>query len=293
MLLVDASIYIFRAYHALPTSITGRGGAPVNAVYGFAGFLAGLLASERPSALAVAFDESLETSFRNQLYPAYKANRAPAPRELKDQIGACQALVAALGIVGLASEHYEADDLIGSLAAGARRDHLPVTIVSSDKDLAQLLAAGDTLYDYARGLRLDGAAIRARYGVGCEQMVDYLALVGDPVDNIPGVAGIGAKSASALLQAFRDLDRLYANLGAVAALPLRGAARLARGLEAGRDSAFVSRQLARIVTDVPLPAAAASLEWHGPQDGALDAWCDEFGLGAGLRRRLAALEPSP
>lgn len=287
MILVDASVYIFRAYHSLPDTITGRDGAPLNAVYGFADFLCALLEGARPSRIAVAFDESLETSFRNDIYPPYKANRETAPADLKAQIAACRALVHALGIVAVSSDRYEADDLIGTLAA---RADAAVTIVSSDKDLAQLLGAGDVLWDYARGMRYDPAAIRVKFGVACAQIPDYLGLVGDPVDNVPGVAGIGAKTAAGLLAEHPDLDALYANLDGLAGLPLRGAAGIRAKLEAGRESAFLSRSLCTIVTDAPLPAAAGDPTRGAADPRAIAALCDELGVGERLQARLTGQE---
>lgn len=287
LLLVDASVYIFRAWHSLPGSLTGADGAPVNAVYGFGYFLSRMLDIARPRAVAVAFDESLETSFRNELYADYKDNRETAPPELKAQIAHCQSLAAALGAAVLVSPRYEADDLIGSLAARAPE---PVTIVSSDKDLAQLLRTGDILWDYARDVRYDRDAIRAKFGVDSDRMRDYLGLVGDAVDNIPGVAGIGPKTAVALLAAYGDLDALYADLDGVAALPgLRGAAGVARRLADGREQAFLSRELATIVRDAPLPADSADLRWRPPEAAAIEAWCDGLGLGGRLRGQLLRL----
>lgn len=287
LLLVDASVYIFRAWHSLPDSLTGADGMPANAVYGFGDFLVQLLESARPRALAVAFDESLETSFRNEIYPDYKGNRESAPPELKAQIAHCQALVRALGAAALVSPRYEADDLIGSLAA---RSPEPVAIVSSDKDLAQLLRPKDVLWDYARDVRYGPDGIRERFGVTCEQMRDYLGLVGDPVDNIPGVAGVGAKTAAMLLGAYADLDALYADLEGVAALGgLRGAAGIAAKLEAGREQAYLSRELATIARAAPLPPEADDLDWTPPPAAALEAWCDGLGLGGRLRGRLLGL----
>ncbi|MDT0618780.1 5'-3' exonuclease H3TH domain-containing protein [Salinisphaera sp. P385] len=289
MLLVDASVYIFRAWFSLPATMTGPDGEPVNAAYGFADFLAGLLGETQPTHAAIAFDESLDSSFRNEIDPDYKANREPAPPSLKAQITVCMALCRALGLATLSSPRYEADDLIGTLAARARQQGRAVTIVSTDKDLAQLLVDGDCLYDYARGARLDPAAIIERFGVRCAQMPDYLGLVGDAVDNIPGVAGIGAKTAAALLADGRDLDSLYANLDAVAAMPIRGATAARRKLEAGREAAFRSRELARIVTDVPLDVGPEDIRWEGTDTAALVEWCDQLGLGSRLRQRLTDL----
>ncbi len=215
MLLVDASVYIFRAYHALPDSLRGVDNRPLNVVYGFADFICGLIEREAPAQIAVAFDESLESSFRNELYPAYKANRETAQVDLKAQVKDCHALVEVLGMCALVSDRYEADDIIGTLAA---RRQMPVTIVSSDKDLAQLLREHDVLWDYTRDIRYDPDAIHAKYGVRCDQFVDYLALMGDAVDNISGVLGVGAKTAVALLQERQTLDAIYADLDALKSL---------------------------------------------------------------------------
>ena len=283
MYLVDASVYIFRAWFSLPDTLRGRDDRPLNAVYGFADFLGALLATTGGAPVAVAYDESLESSFRNELYPAYKANREPAPPELKQQMRDCQRLTRALGLATVVSDRYEADDLIGTLAT---RSSTPVVLVSSDKDLAQLLGPDDRLWDYARDVLYDPAAIRAKYGVDCDQMVDYLALMGDSVDNIPGVAGIGAKTAARLLQARGSLDAIYADLDAVAALPIRGAAGLAKNLAAGRESAFMSRELARIVTDVPLEKTDLAPGAAQPQ--ALTALCEAWGVSGERRARWLA-----
>lgn len=283
MLLVDASVYIFRAFHSLPASLTGPDGAPVNAVYGYATFLAQLLAVAADDEVAAAFDESLTSSFRNDFYADYKANRETPPESLKNQIAACREITEALGVATLSSPVYEADDLIGTLARGASG---PVTIVSSDKDLAQLLGARDTLWDYARETRYDRAAIQARFGVVPERMADYLALVGDAVDNIPGVPGIGAKTAAALLGAFGDLDALLADTQAVAASDLRGAESLARKLAEHADQARLSKRLAVIVTDVELTAAQRDIARRAPDAARLIALCDRLGLGDRLRAQL-------
>src|SRR5512137_427119 len=145
--LVDASVFIFRAYYSVPLEFTDRDGNPVNAVHGFARFLGDLLERESPDHVAVAFDESLEQSYRNEIYPAYKANREPAPPELKRQFGLCRELVRAFGVAEFGSSRYEADDIIGTLAALARREGQAVTIVSRDKDLTQLVTARDTYWD--------------------------------------------------------------------------------------------------------------------------------------------------
>lgn len=286
MLLVDASVYIFRAYHALPASLTGADGQPANAIHGYATFLQRLLADAADERIAVAFDESLTTSFRNDLYASYKRNRELPPAELVDQFAACRHITEALGVATCASPAYEADDLIGTLARMADE---PVTIVTSDKDLAQLLGADDTLWDYARDLRYDTGAIQAKFGVWPHQIPDYLALVGDTVDNIPGVPGIGARTAAALLTCFDDLDTILAQPDAVAATSIRGAAGLATKLAVHADQARLSRRLATIVTDIDPVECPRHIDRRAPDAGALAALCTRLGLGPGIRARLGAL----
>ncbi|HXG29537.1 MAG TPA: 5'-3' exonuclease H3TH domain-containing protein [Nevskiales bacterium] len=285
--LVDASVYVFRAWFALPAGLTGRDGQPVNAVHGFAQFVCDLVERVRPGELAFAFDESLAGSHRNELYPAYKANREPAPPELKAQFRLCRELAEAAGFVTLASDRYEADDLIGTLAARAQAQDQPVVIVSRDKDLAQLLTPRDALWDFAGDTWLDARGVQRRFGVWPAQMLDFQALMGDAVDNVPGVRGIGAASAALLLRQFRDLDNLYACLPRVERL--RRGPQLRRRLEEGRDAAYLSRELCRVLRDVPLPARADSLHWRGSDAAQLREVCARIGLGTRLSRRLLEL----
>ena len=161
--LVDASVFIFRAWFAVPVDVADRDGNPVNAVLGFARFLAELLEKESPRHIAVAFDESLEQGYRNEIYPAYKANREPAPIELKRQFALCQEICAALGVARYSSSRYEADDIIGTLATRARAAGLPVTIVSRDKDLTQLLSSVDVYWDAVADVRYGYDDIAERY----------------------------------------------------------------------------------------------------------------------------------
>ncbi|WP_267118230.1 5'-3' exonuclease, partial [Xanthomonas sacchari] len=222
--LVDASLYVFRAWHSIPDEFQDAQGWPTNAVHGFARFLLDLLERERPQHIVIAFDEALDSCFRHRLYAAYKANRAPAPDALRRQFAHCKALCAALGLGVLAHHDYEADDLIGSALHRARGDGFHGVIVSADKDLSQLLLEFDEQWDYGRGQRWGAAGVKARHGVHAHQIADYLALTGDAIDNIPGVTGIGAKSAAILLAHFGDLDTLLARVDEVAFLRLRCAA---------------------------------------------------------------------
>lgn len=251
--LVDASLYVFRAWHSMPDEFHDADGWPTNAVHGFARFLLDLLERERPQHVAVAFDEALDSCFRNALYPDYKANRDPAPPELRRQFAWCKALCKALGLVTLAHVEYEADDLIGSAARRARGNGFRSVIVSADKDLSQLLHDFDEQYDYAKAQRWGAAGVKARHGVHAHQIADYLALTGDAVDNIPGVSGVGPKSAAILLAHFGTLDALLERIDEVPFLRLRGAAQLAAKLREQRQQARLWRQLTTIALDAPLP----------------------------------------
>ncbi|WP_045757647.1 5'-3' exonuclease [Xanthomonas albilineans] len=294
--LIDASLYVFRAWHAIPDEFQDAQGWPTNAVHGFARFLLDLLERERPQHIVVAFDEALDTCFRHRLYPAYKANRAPAPDALRRQFAHCQALCAALGLCVLADHHYEADDLIGSALHRARGDGFHGVIVSADKDLSQLLLECDEQWDYGRGQRWGAAGVKARYGVHAQQIADYLALSGDAIDNIPGVTGIGAKSAAILLAHFGDLDTLLARVDEVAFLRLRGAVQMAVRLREQRQHALLWRQLTTIALDAPLHTATPQFTRGTADTDILLGLCETLRFGPLTRRRLlqaADLETTP
>lgn len=284
--LVDASLYVFRAWHSMPDEFQDADGWPTNAVHGFARFLLELLEKERPAHIAIAFDEALDSCFRNRLYPAYKANREPAPEELRRQFTHCKALCAALGLSVLAHAEYEADDLIGSALHEARPRGFRGIIVSADKDLSQLLQDHDEQWDFARGQRWGASGVKARHGVEARQIADYLALTGDAVDNIPGVTGIGAKSAAVLLAHFGDLDTLLGRMDEVAFLRLRGAATMAVRLREQREHALLWRQLTTIALDAPLGDIAIGHQ-RGQADGdMLGALSEALRFGPMTRRRL-------
>ena len=284
LVLVDASMYVFRAWHSMPDEFHDADGWPTNAVHGFARFMLELLERERPGHIAIAFDEALDSCFRNALYPAYKANRDPAPPELKRQFAWCKALCEAVGLATLAHSDYEADDLIGSAVHRARGDGFRSVIVSADKDMSQLLAAHDEQYDFAKGVRWGADGVKARQGVHAHQIADYLGLTGDAVDNIPGISGIGAKSAAVLLAHFESLDALLARIDEVPFLRLRGAATLAVRLREQREHALLWRELTTIALDAPLPAAGFT---RGKGDAAeLASLSDWIGFGPLTRKRL-------
>ena len=284
--LVDASLYVFRAWHSVPDEFQDNQGWPVNAVHGFARFLLDLLERERPRHIAVAFDEALDSCFRHRIYPAYKANRDPAPDELRRQFAHCKALCAALGLDVLADREYEADDLIGTALHAGRGNGLRGIIVSADKDLSQLLLDHDEQWDYARNQRWGAAGVKARHGVHAHQIADYLALCGDAVDNIPGVSGIGTKSAAVLLSHFGSLDALLERIDEVPFLRLRGAATMAVRLREQRELALLFRQLTTIAVDAPLTTARPGFTRGGADADMLGGLCDALRFGPLTRRRL-------
>jgi 5'-3' exonuclease len=284
--LIDASPYIFRAFFSLPESLKSRDGRPAGAVYGFASFLLKLVADERPTHLGVAFDRSLTTSFRNRIYPPYKAQRALPPPELEEQLRACEDVAAALGAATFIDDLYEADDLIGTLVARLEARGHGAIVITSDKDMAQLVSERVTLYDFGKSLRLTPVEVEAKLGVRPDQVADLLGLAGDPVDNIPGVPGVGRKTAATLLAHFGHVEDLYARLLEVARLKsIRGGAALAERLAVHRDLAFLSKELATVARDAPLTAGLDDLEYLGADREAVDALFDRMGFGR-IRARV-------
>jgi DNA polymerase I len=284
---IDASYFVFRAYHSMPPDMVDRDGNATHALYGFARFLCDFIERVNPARVVVAFDESLrgETSFRSSIYPAYKANRERPPADLKRQFTLCREFCRHLGLAEFASTQYEADDIIGTLAARTRAAGFTNVLVTRDKDLSQLIRAGDVYWDYTGNARYHYHEIGARFGAAPEHIADFLALTGDSVDNIPGVPGIGKKTAAELFAVFGSLDELYANLPRVAALKLRGAGGLAAKLLAHRETAYLARQLTRILCDIPLPAQIDDLARRPPDGARLTSFFDEHGFGSILRQQ--------
>lgn len=290
--LVDASVFVFRAWHSVPIALVDPDGNAVNALHGFSRFLGDLIERVRPEHMAVAFDASLVTSFRNRLYPAYKANREPAPVDLKRQFLQCQRVCAGLGIASFVSGEYEADDVIGTLATRARAEGRKVVLVTRDKDLSQLVRPGDEYWDYIGEKRFGYDRIADRFGVRPERMACFLALMGDAVDNIPGVPGVGRKTASTLFHHFESLSHLYSDLDRVLKIKLRNAGFVCGQLRDYRESAFLARQLTEIACDMPLDVEVAGLRRRPPDLGELNKLYDTVGFGRLLRNqaeRITAL----
>jgi len=263
--LIDASPYFFRAWFSVPDTMTDPEGHPVNAVYGYVNFLNRYLREEEPTHVGVAFDKSLTTSFRNELYPAYKAQRELPPEDLERQMDSMRAVTRAMGMACFVDTRYEADDLIATLHRQLRKKGHRVVVVTPDKDLGQLVDDSTQLYDFAREQRYGPAEIEAKFGVRPDQMADYQGLAGDAVDNIPGVRGVGPKTAAALLGVFGTLDELYRRLDEVADVAVRGARTLPARLEAAREEAFLSRDLATLASDAPAKADLRELAFRGAE----------------------------
>jgi len=285
---IDASYFVFRAYHSMPPDMVDADGNATHALYGFARFISDLLEQVRPERIGVAFDQSLrsETSFRNGIYPAYKANRESPPVDLERQFALCREFCRHMGLAEFASAEYEADDIIGTLAARARAAGLRNVLVTRDKDLSQLIRDGDVFWDYSGNARYQYHEIGPRFGAIPELIADFLALTGDAVDNIPGVPGIGKKTAAELFARFGSLDDLYANLERVAALKLRGAAAVAARLLAHKDAAYLARRLTGIVCNIPLEFTLEELKPRPPDAARLEAFFDTHGFGNILRQQV-------
>jgi DNA polymerase I len=293
--LVDASVYVFRAYHSMLPDMVDRDGNPVHAVFGFARFLGDLIERVRPRYIAVAFDQRLATSYRSRIYPPYKANREPAPVDLAMQFQHCRELCRHLGLAAFVSPEYEADDIIGTLGCLMREEGVRSAFITRDKDLAQLVRAGDLYWDFGAREQFGYHDIERHFGVAPERFADYLALTGDDVDNIPGVPGVGHKTAASLMKAFASLDHLYADLDRIPGLKLRGARTLSDKLRQHRDSVYLARKLTHITCDMQLGVDIEGLRRRLPDALALGALYDRLGFGPFLRRqgeRLAQLPVS-
>lgn len=287
-LLIDASIYIFQYYFSLPDNwFSQKDNWPTAAVYGYTTFLMKLLNNHPSQRMAACFDESLESCFRNDIYPNYKSSRALPDAGLAFQLKACRKVTDLLGIKTFASQRYEADDLLGSLYQVLTRSKTPIAILTRDKDLAQVIKRPqDFLWDYSaktestsgNGRRYYTNDIESKFGVRLTQLVDYLALVGDSIDDIPGVSGIGAKTASLLLSYFDNVEALIENNKEVAALPIRGASSIAQKLVEYQDQILLSKQLATIVLDLPLINKVNDIKKQKPDFPKLENFCCEMGF---------------
>jgi len=296
---IDATALLFRAYYGMPPRSTPSG-VPIGAVLGLAQLVSQVIRRGRARRIALVYDAGRET-FRNRLDPRYKAQRGEPPPDLVPQFDLALRLGQALGFAAYSVPDFEADDLMATLARHAGAAGVGARLVSVDKDVCQLVrdvGPAVVVEDPKTGDLLDEAGVRQRMGVVPARLVDAMALTGDSSDNIPGVRGVGPRAAVALIEAFVDLEGIYADLGRVEALALRGAKGLARKLEAGRAEAFLARDLVRLCDQVPIdalgsasgraavPGGAGGLLtqtcWQGPRADA-GRFFDELGTHGPLR----------
>lgn len=276
--LIDSHAPIWRAWHGADKTLVDADGLPVGALQGFADVLLTLLESvfdpniqppmvphaEHGPVIVCTFDAPCNRSFRQAIYPQYKAHRPPPPTELTQQLPRCRALAEAAGLSAIDHPGYEADDVIGTLVHRLRGRHRPVTILTGDKDLAQLLGPDDRWFNPMRQKVLTYGDVERHFGVKPQQIADWLALTGDVSDNIPGVPGIGPRIAGNLLKKHGTIDGIYANLAAVYGMKFRGAPRVQKLLAENEPLVRLSRQLTGIVCDLPLTQIPTP--WLGIRD---------------------------
>ncbi|MCF6290092.1 MAG: DNA polymerase I [Desulfobacterales bacterium] len=278
--LIDGSAYIYRAYHAI-APLSNKSGLPTHAVLGFTNILLRVLRDKAVEYLAVAFDAKGPT-FRHAAYPRYKANRPAMPDDLIPQIPYIKELVKAYNILALEQQGVEADDLIASAAVALSRTGHPVVVVSGDKDLFQLVSDRVSLWEPMRDLHYDPAAVHEKYQVTPEQLLDFFALIGDAGDNVPGVPGVGPKTAEKLINQFGSLEALYADLARL------GKKKLTEKLAANREAAFLSKKLIRLKEDVPVPLEPAAYQRQEPDIVRLKELFSELGFTRLLKSEVPA-----
>ena len=279
LILVDGSSYLFRAYHALPP-LTNSRGEPTGAVVGVVNMLRKLLDTYEPDRIAVVFDPPGKT-FRNEIYPEYKANRPPMPEDLRDQIEPLHAIIRAMGLPLVIEPGVEADDVIGTLAREATLKGIPTLVSTSDKDMAQLVDESVTLVNTMTDTVMDADGVKTKFGVTPGQMIDYLTLVGDSVDNIPGVPKCGPKTAARWLEAWGDLDNLVAH-----ADEIKG--KVGEHLRGALEQIPLSRELVTIKQDLELNETIEDLVPGDPDTETLRQWFERLEA----RRLLASLDPA-
>src|SRR5215467_6152825 len=246
---VDAMNYIFRAYHSLPDNITSPDGLLTNAVLGYLRTLLRIINERKPEYMAAAFEKN--TSFRNTLFAAYKANRKQPPEDLEAQFEYCRRITQAIGVACVEVDNYEADDVIGTIAARMSAIGYRVVVVTGDKDMSQRVSDAVSVYDIGREHWLDEAGVREKFGVAPTQIPDLLALHGDHIDNIPGVMGVGEKTAQQILSVCRNVeDVVHTHIDSK--LKFRGRDVILKRIRENMETVRTSRQLATICCDVPI-----------------------------------------
>jgi 5'-3' exonuclease len=272
---VDAMNYIFRAYFSIPNTVTSPKGTLTNAVLGYLRTLLRIIHEAKPEYMAAAFEKN--SSFRNTIFAAYKANRKEPPEELEAQFDYCRRITEAIGVKCMEVDDYEADDVIGTIAERMSGLGYKVVVVTGDKDMSQLVSDAVNVYDMAKGAWLDEAAVHERFGVAPKQIPDLLALHGDHVDNIPGVLGVGEKTARQILSVCRSIDDLAdPDLGFK--LKFRGRDEILKRIRENMETVRTSRRLATICREAPIEVSPEVLRYRRGDKGTLDRLCRELGF---------------
>ena len=267
LILVDGSGYIFRAFYALPP-MSREDGTPVNAVFGFTSMLLKLSEDMEGENILVVFDAA-RTTFRNAIYKEYKANRSEPPEELVPQFDLIKKATTAIGLKSLEVENYEADDIIATYVKIAKKENIETLVISSDKDLMQLIQDGVSLYDPMKNIKIGPEAVLEKFGVSPDKVIDVQALAGDSSDNVPGVPGIGVKTASQLINEFGSLEKLLDNASSIKQEKRR------ESLLNNAELAIVSKKLVSLFSDVPIPYKISDLKWTPRNDDNLLAFLKE------------------
>jgi len=272
---IDAMNYIFRAYYALPDSITAPSGMLTNAVLGYLLTLLRIIKERKPEYMAAVFEK--DTSFRNGIFEGYKANRKQPPADLEPQFEYCRKITDAIGVACFEVDDYEADDVIGTIAARMSGLGHPVVVVTGDKDMTQLVCDSVRIYDIAKEQWLDEGGVREKFGVAPSQIPDLLALHGDHIDNIPGVAGVGEKTARQILAVCRSIEEL-GSTELTAELKFRGRDEILKRIRENMENVRISRRLATICCEVPMEVSSEALRYRRGDTRLLYPLCQELGF---------------
>lgn len=283
--LLDSSIYIFRGWYTWPDDLCDVDGHPVNAVHGYADTVLQILEQAQPQYIACAFDQKMDNCWRREIDPNYKANRPPAPEELKRQFAYCRELIDLAGLAGFVSNRYEADDIIGTLSRSLRKNSIACTIITADKDLTQLIRIDDLWWEFAKNKQLDEKGVEKLWGVPPAQIADLLALCGDTVDNIEGVPGVGPKTAANVLKKFGNVETVLSNIDAIGDMKFRGAVRTKNLIRMHQDNVRLAKKLTVIANDPNVPTSPSALQPSSYDEDELDNFFGRMNIGTLRRKR--------
>jgi len=273
---IDAMNYIFRAFHGMPESIVAPSGMPANAVLGYTRTLLRIIKEHKPVYMAAAFETG--SSFRSQIFEQYKATRTETPAGLSPQFDYCRKITEAMGVPVFESDDFEADDIIGTIAEGMRLLGHSAVIVTGDKDMSQLVCGEIHVYDLANDRWLDEDGVREKFGVSPSQIPDMLAFIGDTVDNIPGVPGVGPKTAQQILAVCSGVEEMLTLPEKLASLTFRGRDRIVKHISDNMETLRMSRNLATIRCDAPIDVKPQTLRYRRGNRRMLVELCEELGF---------------